>query len=312
MEGSILYPDRSLCYGRENMSTTKGKRGLVVEGGAMRAVFICGCMDALLEHDVEVDYFIGVSAGIANGVSYISKQKGRNIEIATKYCNDKRYMGFRNFFSSKNKSYFGVDFTFNEIPRKHILFDYEKYEAYKGEVVAVVSNVETGQAEYIPLIGNPHRDDYLIASCSLPVMFPPRVIHGTSYLDGGLCDPMPIRRAIEDGCDRILVLSTREKGYRKTTEPLDRLAIRAMKKHKAFVSALARRPKVYNFSMEIVDALEEAGRIKVVRPKDTRNFSRTEKDVDKMKKFYQEGYDAVEARIDEIKEYFGMEEPSEE
>ncbi len=284
---------------------TQGKRGLVVEGGAMRAVFICGCMDALLEHGVEVDYFIGVSAGIANGVSYISGQKGRNIEIATRYCNDKRYMGFRNFFVPKNKSYFGVDFTFNEIPKKLVPFDYDKFESSSVEVIGVVCNVETGQPEYIPMIGNPHRDDYLIASCSLPLMFPPRVIEGVEYLDGGLCDPMPIKRAIEDGCDKILVLSTREKGYRKKSEPLDRLAIRAMKDKKNFVNMLAKRPKVYNFSMEIVDAVEKEGRIKVVRPLDTSNFSRTEKDVEKMWRFYQEGYDAVEARIDEIKEYFG-------
>lgn len=290
------------------MSTTKGKRGLVVEGGAMRAVFVCGCMDALLEHDVEVDYFIGVSAGIANGVSYISKQKRRNIEIATEFCNDRRYMGFRNFFVPKNKSYFGIDFTFKIIPQRLKPFDYEKFEAYEGEVIAVVSNVRTGKPEYISMLGNPHRDDYLIASCSLPIMFPTRVIEGSEYLDGGLCDPMPIRRAIEDGCDRILVLSTREKGYRKKTEAIDRLAIRAMKDRRNFVNAIASRPKVYNFSMEIVDALEAEGRVKVIRPKDTGSFSRTEKNIEKMWRFYQEGYDAVEARIDEIKEYFGAKE----
>lgn len=280
------------------------KKGLVVEGGAMRAIFVCGCMDALLEHNIEVDYFIGVSAGIANGVSYISKQKGRNIQIALEYANDKRYMGFRNFFNPKNKSYFGIDFTFSVIPKMLIPFDYEQYEKFSGEVVGVVSNLNTGEAEYINMLGNPHRDDYLIASCSLPIMFPVKKIDGKEYLDGGLCDPMPIRRAIQDGCEKILVLSTREKEYRKKPEIMERAAIKVFKDKKDFVNALVRRPTIYNFSMEIVDDLEEKGKILVVRPKDTSDFSRTEKNLEKMKALYKEGYDAVESRIDEIKKYF--------
>lgn len=282
------------------------KRGLVVEGGAMRAVFVSGCLDALLEHKIEVDYLIGVSAGIGNAVSYISKQKGRNIEIAMEFCNDKRYMGFRNFLNPKNKSYFGIDFMFRVIP--HILkpFDYEEFDKFKGEVIAVVSNVKTGEAEYVDLMKTPHRDDYLIASCSLPMMFPVRKIDGKGFFDGGLCDPMPIRQAIKDGCDKILVLSTREKSYRKKPEMMDRAAIRLLKEHKNFVNAIIRRPHVYNYSMEIVDYLEKEGRIQVVRPRNTKNFSRTEKNVDKMWQLYREGYDAVENRIDEIKEYFEM------
>ncbi len=286
------------------MSEKNIKKGLVVEGGAMRAVFVCGCMDALLDHQIEVDYFIGVSAGIANGVSYISKQRRRNIEIATEFCNDKRYMGFQNFFDRKNRSYFGVDFTFKVIPESLKPFDYDTFEAFRGEVVAVVSNVETGEAEYFDLIGNQDRDDILIASCSLPVMFPMRRIGGTDYLDGGICDPMPIRKAIADGCDRILVLSTRERGYRKKPELLDRAAVRMFKNRKHFVRAILHRPRVYNRSMDIVDELEKSSRIKVVRPQDTKSFSRTEKDVEKMWRFYQEGYDAVDARIDEIRAYF--------
>lgn len=280
------------------------KKGLVVEGGAMRAVFVCGCLDALLEYDVDVDYVIGVSAGIANAVSYVSKQKGRGIAVATEFSNDKRYMSFRNFLNPKNKSYFGIDFMFQTIPKELIPFDYEQFNKFPGEVIAVVSNVETGKAEYHDLINNPLREDILIASCSLPMMFPVRQIDGKKYLDGGLCDPMPIRQAIKDGCDKILVLSTREKNYRKKPEAMDRVAIRLLKEHKNFVNAIVRRPKVYNYSMEIVDRLEETGRIKVIRPIDTANFSRTEKDIEKMWRFYQEGYDAVVERIGEIRKYF--------
>ncbi|MDO4712145.1 MAG: patatin family protein [Peptostreptococcaceae bacterium] len=282
------------------------KKGLVVEGGGMRAVFVCGCMDALLEHDIEMDYVIGVSAGIANAASYISKQKGRAIAVATEFSNDKRYMGFRNFLDPKNKSYFGIDFMFRVIPETLSPFDYEQFDKFKGEVIAVISNVETGKAEYRDLMKDPFRDDVLIASCSLPMMFPVRKIQGKKYLDGGLCDPMPIRQAIKDGCDRILVISTREKEYRKKPEMMDRAAIRLLKEHKNFVNAIVRRPHVYNYCMDIVDHLEKEDRIKVIRPHDTKDFSRTEKDVEKMMQLYQEGYDLVESRIEELKEYFGI------
>lgn len=282
------------------------KRGLVVEGGAMRAIFICGCLDALLEHNINVDYYIGVSAGIANGVSYISKQKGRNLDIAMEYLNDPRYMGYRNIINPKNKSYFGIDFTFNVIPRILKPFDYNAFDNFQGKAMAVVSNVHSGQAEYVDLINNPKQDDYLLASCSLPGMFPVKYIDGIGYLDGGITDPVPIRKAIEDGCDKILVLLTREKGYKKTQEPMERVAIRMLKRHKNFVNSIIRRPSIYNFSVDIVDRLEEEGKIKVVRPKDTKNFSRTEKDMEKVRAFYQEGYDAVEDRIDEIKAYFEL------
>lgn len=282
------------------------KKGLVVEGGAMRAVFVSGCMDALLDNNIEFDYFIGVSAGLANGASFISKQPKRNIEIATEFCNDKRYMGFRNFLDKQNKSYFGIDFMFRVIPQTLKPFDYETFNNFGGEVIAVVSNVETGKAEYHNLMGNPHQEDFLIASCSLPMMFPVRTIDGKDYLDGGLCDPIPIRRAIEDGCDKILVLLTREYGYLKKAEFADRAIIKLLKNKTKFVNAILRRPKVYNYSMDIVDRLEANGKIKVVRPKCTKDFSRTEKDIDKMWKLYHEGYRTVVERIDEIREYFNQ------
>lgn len=280
------------------------KKGLVVEGGAMRAVFACGCMDALLDHNIEFDYFIGVSAGLANGMSFISKQPKRNIEIATEYCNDKRYMGFRNFLDRRNKSYFGIDFMFRVIPRILKPFDYETFNSFPGEVIAVVSNVETGKAEYHNLMGNPLQEEYLLASCSLPMMFPVCKINGKGYLDGGLCDPVPIQRAIADGCDKILVLLTREKGYRKKSELADRAAIRLFKENKNFVNALVRRPELYNYSVDITESLEKNGRIKVIRPLDTKDFSRTEKNVEKMWILYQEGYDSVVERLEEIRAYF--------
>lgn len=101
------------------------KTGLVLEGGAFRTIFSSGACDGLLEADIMTDYVIGVSAGIAYGVSYVSRQKGRNLEILTRYGRDRRYMGVGNFFKRGNRRcYFGLDFVYHEIPNQLIPFDY--------------------------------------------------------------------------------------------------------------------------------------------------------------------------------------------
>ena len=124
------------------------KTGLVLEGGAFRTIFSSGACDGLLAADIMPDYCVGVSAGIAYGVSYISKQSGRNLEILTRYANDKRYMGVNNIFRPGNhRCYFGLKFTYDDIPNQLIPFDYETFAAFPGEVEAVVTNMDTGEAE---------------------------------------------------------------------------------------------------------------------------------------------------------------------
>lgn len=282
------------------------KRGLVVEGGAMRAVFNCGVMDALLDCNIEVDYFIGVSAGIANGVSYISKQKERAKDIILGYANDKRYMGFRNLLNPKNKSYYGIDFAFNQIPEIHNPFDYEQYSKFDGEVKAVVSNLKTGEAEYLDVPADKTMSDKIIASCSLPGMFPVREIDQNMYLDGGVADPIPIQKAIEDGCEKIIVVLSREQGYRKRAEKGGKLIEYTMKKYPQFCETIRKRPAVYNSKLKIIEKLEEEGKIKVIRPLSTEGIGRLEKDIVKLRKLYCEGYEITMNRMDELKEYMSL------
>lgn len=279
------------------------KKGIVVEGGGIRAIFVAGCLDALLDYGINVDYIIGASAGITYAMSYVTKQKGRNLEIVVKYANDKRYMGFNNFFDKNSKSYFGVDFAFKTIPQELVPFDYESFHRYKGEAIAVISNVETGTAEYVNLVNNEYAEDYVIATCSLPYMFPEREINGRRYLDGGVCDAIPIQKAISDGLDKTLVLLTREKGYRKSESKYSKMLAK-FDKREGLMKAMQNRSRRYNFSLEIIEELEEKGIIKVIRPSDTKKFSRTEKDLSKIKALYQEGYDAIVKNIEAIQEFF--------
>ena len=120
---------------------------LVLEGGTFRPIFSCGVMDALLDHDLLFDYVIGVSAGITYAVSYLSRQRGRNLEVLRRYRNDKRYLGARNLL--RDHSVFGVDFVFSTIPNELIPFDWEAFHTYRGRALVGVTNARTGQAEYL-------------------------------------------------------------------------------------------------------------------------------------------------------------------
>ena len=186
---------------------------LILEGGTLRPIFSAGVMDALLDNNITFPYCIGVSAGITNGVSYISKQKGRNLEVVTKYRNDNRYLSYRNFL--RCKSIFGLDFVFDEIPNNLIPFDMDTYRKYPGKVLVGVTNAHTGKTEYLNGKDLDDKATMLRATCAIPLLFPVIKINGKEYYDGGLCDPIPIKKAIADGNTKHLIVLTQPKGYKK-------------------------------------------------------------------------------------------------
>ncbi len=279
------------------------KTGLVLEGGANRTLFSCGVTDAFLEHELMFDYVIGVSAGAAWGSSYISKQKGRNKKLADIYMNDKRYMGFFNLLKPKNRSYYGIDFAYNQIPNKLLPFDYEAYRANPCEFYAVVTNMNTGKPEYIDVPRDTTFSDVLVATCALPLVFPIVHINGVPYMDGGISDSIPYERALADGCDRVVVVLTREADYRKEAEAAARLIPRLYKKYPAFCDAMLKRADNYNSCLDRLLEDEKKGNILVIRPKHIRDVGRMEKDLNKLNRIYNEGYEYGDTHIEEIKNY---------
>lgn len=278
------------------------KLGIVFEGGASRTYFSTGVMDFLLEQEIYADYVIGVSAGIANGVSYVSRQIGRNIEIGEKYVPDKRYMGLRHLLNPKKRSYYNTDFVFGEIPDKLVPFDFEAFSAANCETVAVVTNIGTGEAEYIRV--NPENSwKVLIASCSLPILFPPVEIDGELYLDGGLSDSVPVDKAIEDGCDKVIVVTTRERGYRKTKETGIGMSAFLYRKHPELVKLLKTRTDRYNQSQEHLSELEKQGKIFVISPDNTEGWGRTDNDPVKIRKIHNSGYDTAKKILPKLMAY---------
>ena len=277
------------------------KLGIIMEGGASRTIFSCGVADAFLEEDIMPDYFIGVSAGIAYGVSYLSKQKGRNLTIAQKYMPDKRYMGMRHLF--REKSFYNIPFVFDEIPNKLEAFDYDAFEAYPGKVEACVTNIHTGKAEYLEVPRRDDKFDVLVASCALPVLFQPVKVGKHYYLDGGLSDSIPYKHAMEEGCDKNIVILTRERGYVKKAERSGDISRKLYKKYPNLAEALKNRPEQYNASLKELMEREKAGEIFVIAPEDTHGMGRLESNPDKLTRLYWDGYQQAKKQMEDLKKY---------
>lgn len=286
------------------------KTGLVLEGGALRTIFSSGVCDAFLDGGLPMpDYTVGVSAGIAYGVSYLSRQSRRNLKLMTTYAGDPRYMGLRNMADPRNRSYFGLKFVYETIPTKLLPFDYDTFDAYPGEIEAVVTDLKTGKAEYLPL---PRRDcpnRPLIASCAIPLMFPAIEIGGRSYYDGGCADAIPWKRAFEAGCDRVVVILTQPRDYQKEPSSTLRIIEKRFRKYPEFVEVMRSRAARYNASREELFALEREGKVLVIAPDDTLGCSRTERDPEILRALWQKGYFAGRRDADRIRALWTPEQP---
>ena len=281
------------------------KTGLVLEGGALRAILSSGVCDALLDGNVMTDYVIGVSAGIAYGVSYVSRQPRRNLEVVTRFAPDKRYMGMNNLVDKSNRSYFGLKFAYDTIPNELIPFDYDTFAAYPGEVEAVVTNLNTGKADYLPVPRQDHESLLLQATCAMPLLFPIYRIGGQPYLDGGAADSIPWQRALDQGCERVVVVLTRPREYRRKPDQMIRLIRKQYQEYPKFVETMETRAQRYNENREQLFALEREGKVLVIAPKSTLGVGRIERDTEKLRLLWAEGYQMTVERMDEIKDYLG-------
>ena len=243
--------------------------GLVLEGGGMRAIFTVGVLDYFMDHDIWFPYTIGVSAGASNGISYASRQRGRsrfsNIDLLKKY----NYIGLRHFL--RGRGYIDLNFLFYVYPDLYYPLDYDTYFKSKDRFVMVTSNCLTGKAEYFEEKKDKKRlVDICKASCTLPILCPITYVDGIPMVDGGVCDAIPIRRAIADGFSKNVIILTRNKGYRK--------------EEKDFYQR-------YNEVLDYIDQLEAEGKAFVIRPQNPIKVGRTGSDTKKLEELYEEGYE---------------------
>ncbi|MBQ8140427.1 MAG: patatin family protein [Clostridia bacterium] len=280
------------------------KTGLVLEGGASRASFTNGVIDVLIKEGIKANYVIGTSAGIGNGISYVSGQYRRNYIIGRDFVHDKRYMGKRYLLKKGNKSYYNIDFVFNQIPNIYCPFDYDAFDAFDGEVYACATNMNTGKAEYLPVTSQDKAWNTLLASCALPLFFKPVYIKGEMYMDGGVADSIPYAKALRDGCEKLIVVLTRERDYEKSkTDIFAGAAAVTYRNYPLFAHKLKHRNEIYNAQRERLFRLEKEGKVFIIAPKNTKNFKRTESDPEKLKQLYCQGCRCTRAVLPELKKY---------
>lgn len=263
--------------------------GLVLEGGGMRGVFTCGVLDYFMDNDIRFPYAVGVSAGACNGLSFMSRQRGRakfsNIDLLGKY----KYIGIKHYIKKRNIMDF--DLLFHEFPENIIPYDYDAYFASPDRFEMVTSNCLTGKAEYYEEKQNKERViDIAKASSSLPILCPISYVDDIPMLDGGICDSIPVERSMQQGYMENIVVLTRNKGYRKESKDI-KVPSFIYRKYPAMRQALGNRNSLYNAQLDLVDKLEEEGKIVVIRPLNPITVDRIEKDIDKLTTLYEEGYE---------------------
>ena len=274
---------------------------LILEGGTFRPIFSCGVMDALLDNDVNFDYVIGVSAGITDGVSYVSKQKKRNYNILMNHRHDKRYVGLRNYLT--DRSLFGLKYAYETIPKEIYPFDWETFLNNPAEVRVGVTNAKTGEEEYLDGKELDETSGMLKATCAIPFVFPAIELNGKQYYDGGICDPIPVRKAEADGHKKMLIVLTRPKGYIKTLSKANVVAAKALrKKFPKLVRPLMMRHKMYNETVAYCEQLEREGKAVILRPTKEVQIDSFEKDLEKIDKIYRYGYEETVKNLEKIKE----------
>ncbi len=264
------------------------KTGLVLEGGGMRGIYTVGVLDVFLDHQINFDYIIGVSAGAGNAASYISHQRGRGYHVDTAYVKDKRYIGIDPLLHKK--SMFGLDFIYDTIPQELDPFDYDAFHADKSEFVTVVTDAETGKAVYF---GKEHiiGKDFTVmkASAALPMFTPPVEYQGKKYFDGGAADSIPVERALQDGCDRLVIVLTRKRGYVKKPESMKSVYARMLKDYPHMIETLDNRHIVYNASLERCYELEKEGKAVIIAPEYPLVVDKFSTDTEKLEHCYMEG-----------------------
>ena len=274
--------------------------GLVLEGGGMRGLYTVGVLDVFMDNAIKVDGIIGVSAGALFGVNYPSGQKGRGLRYNVEYAKDPRYMSFRSLLTTGN--IVNKEFSYYDIPFKRDIFDEEAFEKSGMDFYAVVTNVETGKAEYMKIDNVFEQMEVLRATSSMPLVSKFVEIDGRKYLDGGCADSIPVKKCMEMGYDKVVVVLTRPVDYRKKKENRGLNAF-VYRKYPEFVRTISNRHNDYNNTVKEIIELEKQGKIFVIRPSMTIPIKRLEHDTEVMKKMYDLGVEDANKQIEEFKEY---------
>ena len=275
--------------------------GLVLEGGGMKGVYTAGVLDFFLDKGLEFSSVYGVSAGACHMTSYLSKQRGRALDISIDYLKSRKYCSVESLLTTGDL--FNVQTAYHLVPDYLNPFDYEAFKKYEGRAYAVATDIEAGTPVYFRIRDVKKDMDAIRASASLPLVSRNVRIGNHLYLDGGISDAIPIRKSILDGNSKNVVVLTKEEGFvRQPTTQLPLLKMRYFRYPKV-AELMAERHITYNNTMDYLYEQQKNGQAFVIRPAEKSNVGRIEKDEDKLKALYKQGYADGEALYEPLLNY---------
>lgn len=276
--------------------------GLVLEGGGMKGLYTAGVLEFFMERDVFFPYVIGVSAGACMAASYLSRQKGRNKKVNIGLTSDPRYLSFRNFI--RKRELFGMDFLFDEIPNKIVPFDFETLRSGKEQFIIGTTDCETGEAVYYNK--HDHGQDILKiirASSSVPFIAPAVEYEGKKLLDGGISDPIPIKKAQQDAFLKNVVIMTKPKGYQKRQSRLSPIAKWLYRRNPELAPILESHNAIYNETLSFVLSEEQNGNVFIIQPSIEIPMSGIERNQQRLTNLYELGYNDAQKQFDALKRW---------
>lgn len=278
------------------------KKGLILEGGAMRGMFTAGVIDVMMENGIDFDGLIGVSAGAAFGCNYKSKQIGRVLRYNTRFCSDKRYSGLRVWLKTGN--IYSTDFCYGEVPLKYDVFDFDTFEKNPMEFYVVCTDIETGKPVYHKYGNrNDHGFDWIRASASLPLVSQIVENDGMKLLDGGISDSIPVKYFESIGYHKNIVVLTRPKGYQKTPNKFLPILRKKYKDYPEFIRTIENRHIHYNETLAYIEQQEKKGALFVIRPEAALKIRAVEKNPQKLQYIYEMGREVAQKQLGEIRKY---------
>lgn len=278
------------------------KKGLILEGGAMRGMFTAGVIDVMMENEITFDGAIGVSAGAAFGCNYKSGQIGRVLRYNTQFCRDKRFSGIGSLIKTGN--IYNTDFAYGEVPLKYDVFDFEAYVSNPMDFYVVCTDIETGEAVYHNYQGKEdHGFDWIRASASMPLVSRIVEIDGRKLLDGGMADSIPIKYFEDSGYNRNIVILTQPENYIKKKNSMMPLIRLKYKNYPKLIEVMENRHLMYNQTLSYISQREKEGNLFVIRPKEKLQIGKIEKNPEKLREIYELGRETVLPRIPEMKKF---------
>ncbi|MCI8589824.1 MAG: patatin family protein [Clostridiales bacterium] len=267
------------------------KVGIIDVGGGFRGIYAAGIFDRCMDEALTFDVCIGVSAGSANTVSFLANQKGRIHKFLTEYAFRKEWMGFHIWL--KTGSYVNLPYMYSTLSNHdgEYPLDYQKIAENPSGLVIVATDAKTGMPKYFEK-SNLQQDHYEIcmASSTLPFVNKPYGIDGVLYYDGALGDPVPVKKAFEMGCEKIVLILTKPVNVPRQQGHDKRIAKAIQKKYPKAAEALLRRAENYNKGVELARKYENEGKALIIAPDDTCGIDTIRRDKAAMERLYQKGY----------------------